>query len=399
MIALVEVTVTDMVGLNERGAFAGIVALSWALLGTVIGPIMGGAIAEKTTWRWYTASLFILISGSSISTFPSSSSLSSESGSSSLSDPIHRLSKRNSSELMSSVSLSLSSAVQPPSSSVSPPEVCSTIGTQETSLPRLSSALPGLVLFWFIEERFAKEPMMPMRVFKERTALAGYIGTWAHGIILWGIIYYGVLFVRPFDITLISVSSRHGSHHPSSRGRCSPHHLDHRALRSHRRHCHDCNSPISACSLGRLDHHPHRLRSLYPLQPRDFCRTTYRLLYCHGSGYRYPLPSLQFASQAGQPDEDVAIATSTFVLFALSDKPLALRSAVSSFKINGIKIWPNSSLQTVFLSHSKSAVIKRKVQSHFSKICHLIFSSWQEICTRIRFGQCGFSLFRLLQSL
>lgn len=52
MIALVEVTVTDMIGLNERGAFAGIVALAWAL-GTVIGPIMGGAIAEHTTWRWY----------------------------------------------------------------------------------------------------------------------------------------------------------------------------------------------------------------------------------------------------------------------------------------------------------------------------------------------------------
>jgi MFS family permease len=51
MIALVEVTVTDMVGLNERGAFTGIVALAWAL-GTVLGPIMGGAIAEHTTWRW-----------------------------------------------------------------------------------------------------------------------------------------------------------------------------------------------------------------------------------------------------------------------------------------------------------------------------------------------------------
>lgn len=50
--ALVEVTVTDMVGLNERGAFAGIVAVAWAL-GTVLGPIIGGAIAEKTTWRWY----------------------------------------------------------------------------------------------------------------------------------------------------------------------------------------------------------------------------------------------------------------------------------------------------------------------------------------------------------
>jgi len=51
MIALVEVTVTDMVGLNERGAFVGIVALAWAF-GTVLGPIIGGAIAEHTTWRW-----------------------------------------------------------------------------------------------------------------------------------------------------------------------------------------------------------------------------------------------------------------------------------------------------------------------------------------------------------
>jgi len=57
MIALVEVTVTDMVGLNERGAFAGIVAIAWAM-GTVLGPIIGGAIAEGTTWRWYTSSGF-----------------------------------------------------------------------------------------------------------------------------------------------------------------------------------------------------------------------------------------------------------------------------------------------------------------------------------------------------
>jgi MFS family permease len=51
MIALVEVTVTDMVGLNERGAFIGILSLSWAM-GTVLGPLIGGAIAEHTTWRW-----------------------------------------------------------------------------------------------------------------------------------------------------------------------------------------------------------------------------------------------------------------------------------------------------------------------------------------------------------
>ena len=51
MIALVEVIVTDMVGLGERGAFVGIVSLAWAS-GTVLGPIIGGAIAEHTSWRW-----------------------------------------------------------------------------------------------------------------------------------------------------------------------------------------------------------------------------------------------------------------------------------------------------------------------------------------------------------
>jgi MFS family permease len=61
MIALVEVIVTDMVGLNERGAFIGIAALSWAF-GTVFGPIIGGAIATHTTWRWYhpIQSLFLM---------------------------------------------------------------------------------------------------------------------------------------------------------------------------------------------------------------------------------------------------------------------------------------------------------------------------------------------------
>lgn len=51
MIALVPVIVSDMVGLNERGAFTGITALAWAF-GTVLGPIIGGSIAERTTWRW-----------------------------------------------------------------------------------------------------------------------------------------------------------------------------------------------------------------------------------------------------------------------------------------------------------------------------------------------------------
>jgi predicted membrane channel-forming protein YqfA (hemolysin III family) len=55
----------------------------------------------------------------------------------------------------------------------------------------------GLVGFWIIEDYLVTEPMMPMRVFKERTALAGYVGTWVHGIILWSLIYYMLLWVPP----------------------------------------------------------------------------------------------------------------------------------------------------------------------------------------------------------
>jgi len=53
----------------------------------------------------------------------------------------------------------------------------------------------GLILFWFVEDYVVKEPMMPMRVFKERTAFTGYINIWVHGIILWSVIYYLLLWV------------------------------------------------------------------------------------------------------------------------------------------------------------------------------------------------------------
>lgn len=49
MISLV--TFTDIVPLRQRPKWYGTVQGAWAL-GTCIGPIAGGAIAQKTTWRW-----------------------------------------------------------------------------------------------------------------------------------------------------------------------------------------------------------------------------------------------------------------------------------------------------------------------------------------------------------
>lgn len=51
IIALTYVIISDMVPLRERGKWQAIINLQWAI-GTVAGPVVGGAFAEKTSWRW-----------------------------------------------------------------------------------------------------------------------------------------------------------------------------------------------------------------------------------------------------------------------------------------------------------------------------------------------------------
>ncbi|KAL5341645.1 major facilitator superfamily domain-containing protein [Aspergillus crustosus] len=50
IIALTEVLIADLIPLHERGKWMGFRALTWAF-GTVIGPVIGGALALDA-WRW-----------------------------------------------------------------------------------------------------------------------------------------------------------------------------------------------------------------------------------------------------------------------------------------------------------------------------------------------------------
>ena len=49
LIALTEILVTDMVPLRLRGQWFGIISAMWSI-GSVSGPIVGGAFAQKVTW-------------------------------------------------------------------------------------------------------------------------------------------------------------------------------------------------------------------------------------------------------------------------------------------------------------------------------------------------------------
>jgi MFS family permease len=51
IMALVEVIFTDVVPLRQRSKYISLVQIAWAF-GTVAGPLVGGAIAEKASWRW-----------------------------------------------------------------------------------------------------------------------------------------------------------------------------------------------------------------------------------------------------------------------------------------------------------------------------------------------------------
>lgn len=49
LIALTEILVTDLVPLRQRGQWFGIISAMWSV-GSVTGPIVGGAFAQSVSW-------------------------------------------------------------------------------------------------------------------------------------------------------------------------------------------------------------------------------------------------------------------------------------------------------------------------------------------------------------
>lgn len=52
----------------------------------------------------------------------------------------------------------------------------------------------GLGSFIITESKWTKEPMVPLRIFSNRTANAGFFGAFIHGLVLWSFAYYLVIF-------------------------------------------------------------------------------------------------------------------------------------------------------------------------------------------------------------
>lgn len=66
-----------------------------------------------------------------------------------------------------------------------------------TVLVTLVLGVVGLAVFVVVEWKVSPEPMVPIRIFSNRSANSGYFGAFVHGLVLWAFAYYMIIFVSP----------------------------------------------------------------------------------------------------------------------------------------------------------------------------------------------------------
>ncbi|CAI7608244.1 unnamed protein product [Penicillium pancosmium] len=181
ILSLTEVVITDLVPLRQRGTYFGYGGAIWAL-GSVTGPIMGGALAEAASWRWiFWINLpicgigFVLIIAF-LNQKPVPGSL------------IPKLVKVDwiGAFLLTASATSLLLAL-------SWGNVMYSWSSWRTISPLILGVV-GIAGFVAYEGKVPHDPIVRLAIFKEKTALVTYLGTCIHGIVLWCLLYYLPLY-------------------------------------------------------------------------------------------------------------------------------------------------------------------------------------------------------------
>ncbi|KAL8681655.1 MAG: hypothetical protein Q9186_002252 [Xanthomendoza sp. 1 TL-2023] len=178
--ALTEIVVADLVPLRLRGQWFGLISAMWAL-GSVSGPIIGGAFAQGE-WRWifwinlpFIAIAFVFVPLFLRLAFKPTS----------FAAQLARVDWFGSFLFIASTTSFLIPITW---GGVSYP------WTSWHTLVPLCLGIAGLISFVAYEELVATEPLIRMVIFKNRTAAVSYIETVIHGMILWSLLYYMPLY-------------------------------------------------------------------------------------------------------------------------------------------------------------------------------------------------------------
>ena len=175
IMAMIEVLITDLVPLRLRGDYMGILSLMWSL-GSVTGPVIGGAFAQEVTWRWifYLNFPFIGIGMPMVWFF-----LKMNFQESALIEKLRRVDWVG----MFLFVASTTSFLVP----LTWGGIMYDWDSWRTLVP-LILGVAGLALFFVWEIYFAKEQVIRLSIFKTTTAKISFATTTLHGLILWCIV-------------------------------------------------------------------------------------------------------------------------------------------------------------------------------------------------------------------
>ncbi|KAL5089079.1 hypothetical protein Trisim1_005936 [Trichoderma cf. simile WF8] len=176
---LSEVVVCDLVSLRERGQYAGIISSVWAIA-AVVGPIIGGAFTQNVTWRW----IFYLnlpISGVTLALV------------------LVLLKMRNPRQgtIMERLACVDWAGYAILTASVTAMLLALTWGgtihawsSWRTIVPLVLGFVGLLGFFAYEAAPWVKEPVMPLRLFGNRTAAATLAISFVHSVLLFWICYF-----------------------------------------------------------------------------------------------------------------------------------------------------------------------------------------------------------------
>ncbi|OCH96313.1 iron permease [Obba rivulosa] len=174
---LTSIIISDLVPLAERGLFQGILGLTWSLA-SGMGPPIGGALAEKASWRW----LFYInlpITGIAFTLVLLFLRVRTPPGT--MQEKVRRVDWFGNLIIIAGTTVAVLGLTW--------------AGGRYSwgSAHVLAPLILGLVTIgvWVLYElRVPPNPTIPFKILANRTSLAGYLGTFAHGITSISLIYY-----------------------------------------------------------------------------------------------------------------------------------------------------------------------------------------------------------------
>ncbi|KAL9609598.1 MAG: hypothetical protein Q9167_005641 [Letrouitia subvulpina] len=197
ILSLTEILITDMVPLRERGNYFALISIVWAI-GSVAGPLVGGALASANAWRWifYLNLPIVAIGFVGIVAF-----LRLENRQRTLKEKLLEVDYVGSVIFLASTTSFLIG--------ITWGGVMYAWDSWRTLVPIILGVF-GLCLFTVWESRFAKHAVLPHTIFMNKDTNIAFFIDFIHGIVLWAILYYMPLFfegAQDFTPILAGVSA------------------------------------------------------------------------------------------------------------------------------------------------------------------------------------------------